>query len=306
MTQSIISSCAVAADRRCPDTAADRSTPAHGGWPTLRSIGNQMGSVVAGGARATAAVLDLAAPGRVLRAAGTLAGGALVMVSALAASASAQAAAATNTTATPMDLLRAGGNARVEHCTARHATRGVPDERILVHCLLNAATALVGDNIGTHTTFLRTLERNSPPPRTSGQVADLASRVDLDAGKRMVEQRLQSSSTFRTAMETLQALLPDMSAPFTMERLHAELRSAGCLPAFRSAAAVQGVALHAVLTRLGEEMYQLEPERMNEQGFAGFVEWRDRYYSADVDSLSGYQLNQMLGHLANHLRTARG
>lgn len=217
-----------------------------------------------------------------------------------------ESAAFTGEIVQPMEVLRNGSFVQIQQCTIRHAGQGVPDERVLVHCLLNSATSLVGDNIGTHTTYLRTLQCNQPTLRTSGQVADLAASVDLEGGHGIVEQRLRSSAAFRSAMETLQGLLPDMSAPFTAPRIRSALVEAGRMAAFRSAAVVHGTILHATLTRLGEELYQLKPEFMSAQGLVAFESWRDQFYPASDDSLSGYQLNRMLHHLAHHLSGTAG
>jgi len=275
--------------------------------PRSDSPGSQLAGIANASLQRGAQVLDLCAPGRVLRAAPRL----LTLLGTLLAS----AGTAQSRALQPGDAARGAAASRalnerilpdLDRCMRTAAAATLPDDRLAVYCMARGATRICQRSDDAHCgTTLRRSAESSPPD------VDLSlTSADIAAADGAILQHFRQSHGYASAMRTLQAelsLMTDVSegrdgGEVSELRLREQMQASDGWAAFMQKACDTSPTLNKAYRAAVNHVYRLQPQWLDAPGRTAMQALADERYPGRSDArLNDDQIRHLIGELARDL-----
>lgn len=275
--------------------------------PRSDSPGSQLAGIANASLQRGAQVLDLCAPGRVLRAAPRL----LTLLGTLLAS----AGTAQSRALQPGDAARGAAASRalnerilpdLDRCMRTAAAATLPDDRLAAYCMARVATRICQRSDDAHCgATLRRSAESSPPD------ADLLlTSADIAAADGAILQHFRQSHGHASAMRMLQAelsLMTDVSegrdgGKVSEPRLREQMRASDGWAAFMQKACDTSPALNKAYRAAVNHVYRLQPQWLDGSGRTAMHALADERYPGRSDApLNDDQIRQLIGELARDM-----
>lgn len=275
--------------------------------PRSDSLGSQLAGIANASLQRGAQVLDLCAPGRVLRAAPRL----LTLLGTLLAS----AGTAQSRALQPGDAARGAAASRafnerilpdLDRCMRTAAAATLPDDRLAVYCMARAATRICQRSDDAHCgTTLRRSAESSPP-----DVDLLLTSADIAAADGAILQHFRQSHGYASAMRTLQAelsLMTDVSegrdaGEVSELRLREQMQASDGWAAFMQKACDTSPTPNKAYRAAVNHVYRLQPQWLDAPGRTAMQALADERYPGRSDApLNDDQIRHLIGELARDL-----